>query len=157
MVIPNFLVNAILSACTIFLVAIKSLRTMCTADWNTISIWRTSPCGSSRSSSAPSSSSASSTCTCSTCSAPQLLIEPPCQPFYPPFSPVWLSCFTPFMRLPIKRSSMIHNTSLWLLALYQMHLTVLQTVPVLVLLKMTVRGTMVRSEVCNSWCFCLES
>ena len=24
-------------------------------------------------------------------------------------------------------------------------------------LKMTVRGTMVRSEVCNSWCFCLES
>ena len=25
------------------------------------------------------------------------------------------------------------------------------------LLKMTVRGTMVRSEVCNSWCFCLES
>ena len=23
--------------------------------------------------------------------------------------------------------------------------------------KMTVRGTMVRSEVCNSWCFCLES
>ena len=22
--------------------------------------------------------------------------------------------------------------------------------------KMTVRGTMVRSEVCNSWCFCLE-
>ena len=28
MVIPNFLVNAILSACTIFLVAIQSLRTM---------------------------------------------------------------------------------------------------------------------------------
>ena len=25
------------------------------------------------------------------------------------------------------------------------------------LIKMTVRGTMVRSEVCNSWCFCLES
>ena len=24
-------------------------------------------------------------------------------------------------------------------------------------LKMTVRGTMLRSEVCNSWCFCLES
>ena len=24
-------------------------------------------------------------------------------------------------------------------------------------IKMTVRGTMVRSEVCNSWCFCLES
>ena len=24
-------------------------------------------------------------------------------------------------------------------------------------LKMTVRGTMVRSEVCNSWCFCLVS
>ena len=23
--------------------------------------------------------------------------------------------------------------------------------------KMTVRGTMLRSEVCNSWCFCLES
>mgnify|MGYP001348521343 CR=1 FL=1 len=23
--------------------------------------------------------------------------------------------------------------------------------------KMTVRGTMVRSEVCNSWCYCLES
>ena len=23
--------------------------------------------------------------------------------------------------------------------------------------KMTVRGTMVLSEVCNSWCFCLES
>ena len=26
-----------------------------------------------------------------------------------------------------------------------------------ILSKMTVRGTMVRSEVCNSWCFCLES
>ena len=26
-----------------------------------------------------------------------------------------------------------------------------------VFIKMTVRGTMVRSEVCNSWCFCLES
>ena len=24
-------------------------------------------------------------------------------------------------------------------------------------IKMTVRGTMVRSEVCNSWCFCLGS
>ena len=26
-----------------------------------------------------------------------------------------------------------------------------------IMIKMTVRGTMVRSEVCNSWCFCLES
>ena len=29
--------------------------------------------------------------------------------------------------------------------------------PICYILKMTVRGTMVRSEVCNSWCFCLES
>ena len=42
----------------------------------------------------------------------------------------------------------VHNSSIGLIVPCSVCLTKL---------KMTVRGTMVRSEVCNSWCFCLES
>ena len=54
----------------------------------------------------------------------------------------------------------------WLLLLRQLEVALFEMLPAVHHLhlhlhlhekKMTVRGTMVRSEVCNSWCFCLES
>ena len=69
---------------------------------------------------------------------------------------IFIKWVLPWEQFPFIKTCMWRFSSIKTLfrLLWQLHPS---NISIVVTIKMTVRGTMVRSEVCNSWCFCLES